>query len=150
MRTTQRNPRAQKTAAEKSRACPGIGAADVEAWSSREWKDGLQIDTLQDLDRLSVRTRNSTYEITVLEPSTGKVLVRGGQLFPDYTTVRLSGSSLGGTFLKRHGIYVGYQLELRHAKQTILTSEIQFIGRVRTAGPSRAPSDTQVIRQDVH
>jgi serine/threonine protein kinase len=32
--------------------------------------------------------------------------VRGGQFFPTYTPARLAGSSLGGSFLKQHGIYL--------------------------------------------
>jgi hypothetical protein len=77
--------------------------------------EGIQIDALQDLEMLTVRTRNSTYEIMVLRPRTGDVLVRGGLFFPAYTLARLAGSSLGGSIFKRHGVYVGFSMELQQS-----------------------------------
>ena len=109
-------------------SCP-VGA-DLDTWSRHDWREGLQIDTLQDLERLSVRTRNSTYEITVLCARTSEVLVRGGQFFPEYTPANLAGSSLGGSFLKQHGIYVGFSMELQYDHQTIVTTRVRSIGRV--------------------
>jgi hypothetical protein len=55
-------------------------------------------------DRLIVRTRNSTYEIVVMVPYVASVMVRGGAFFPDFTPARVAGSSLGGGFLKLHGV----------------------------------------------
>jgi hypothetical protein len=127
-----------------------LDAADVDVWSKREWSNGLQIDSLQDLDMLSVRTRNSTYEITVVNAGAGEVLVRGGHLFPERTAVRLSGSSLGGTFLKRHGIYIGFSMELHVADRTILTSEVQSIGRVRAMGAVIGASAGAIDPSGVH
>jgi len=110
---------------------PIPAVADLETWSKRAWTDGLQVDVLQDLETLCVRTRNSTYEITVLCGRTAEVLVRGGQFFPEYTSVRVAGSSLlGGSFLKLHGIYLGFSMELQHDGQTIVTTEVQSIRRV--------------------
>jgi hypothetical protein len=109
---------------------PVPAVADLESWSKRPWTDGLQVDVLQDLETLCVRTRNSTYEITVLCGRTAEVLVRGGQFFPEYTSARVAGSSRGGSFLKLHGIYLGFSMELQHDGQTIVTSEVQSIRRV--------------------
>lgn len=103
--------------------------ADVETWARHAWTDGLQIETLSNLERIAVRTRNSVYEITVLSPHTGKVLVRGGQFFPEYTPVYLAGASLGSSFLKRHGIYRGFQMELHHEGQRIVTTKVRSITR---------------------
>jgi hypothetical protein len=86
-------------------------AAMLDAWSEQEWNNGLQIDDLAELESLAVRTQNSIYEITVLDGRRGEVLVRGGDYFPERTPALLSGSTLGGTFLKRHGIYVGMKME---------------------------------------
>jgi hypothetical protein len=104
-------------------------AQSLDRWSSHNWRDGLQINELDNLERLSVRTRNSTYEITVLRPQTSEVLVRGGQFFPDYTRARLTGASLGGSFLKLHGIYVGFMMELQSGDQTVVTTKVRSIGR---------------------
>src|SRR5262245_53668001 len=99
-------------------------AADLGAWSERDWNDGIQIEDVSPLDRLLVRTRNTVYEITVLEPHAGEVVVRGGRFFPGPTRARLSGSSLGGSFLKLRGIYVGFSIELWYAGETVITSPV--------------------------
>ena len=92
----------------------------------------MQIDALQQLDTLVVRTRNSTYEVTVVSPRTGDVLVRGGRFFPEPTRARVGGSSLGSSFLKLRGIYVGFCLEFYYDdRQWIVTSPVQSIA----AGP---------------
>jgi len=105
-------------------------SADLETWSKHEWTDGLQIDTLQELDTLSVRTMNNVYDIIVLHPRTAEVLVRGGKFFPEYTTALLAGSSLGGSFLKLRGIYVGFRMEFHRDREAIVTSGVQSIGIV--------------------
>lgn len=85
--------------------------AVLDAWSGSEWDNGLQIDRLGELTTLAVRTARSLYEITILNGNTGDVLVRGGGFFPERTPVQLTGSTFGGSILKRRGIYVGMRLE---------------------------------------
>lgn len=84
---------------------------------------------------LYVRTLNSVYEIAVLSKHSGQVLLRGGRFFPDRTTVVLAGSSLGGAFLKLHGVYLGFRMELHHAGRRIMTSPVQQIRVVPIADP---------------
>jgi hypothetical protein len=69
------------------------------AWSDSEWDNGIQIDQIEELTTLAVRTTNSLYEVTVLDGHTGEVLVRGGEFFPVRTPVRLEGSTCGGSIL---------------------------------------------------
>ena len=102
----------------------------LDNWSRREWSHGLQLEKLEELDSLSVETENNLYEITVLSPFTGEVMVRGGSFFPRRTPVHLSGSSLGGSFLKLRGIYIGYNLEFQHDGRRIVTSRVRAIGMV--------------------
>ena len=85
--------------------------AILDRWSEKEWDNGVQIDDFAELESIAVRTANSVYEITVLDGKRGDVLVRGGKYFPQWTPAHLSGSTLGGTFLKRRGIYVGMKIE---------------------------------------
>ena len=99
------------------------GAAMLDAWSDSEWKDGVQIDQMEELTTLAVQTSNSLYEITVLNGQTGEVLVRGGEFFPVRTPVRLEGSTCGGSILKRRGIYVGLRME-------IIPQPVQLVSRV--------------------
>jgi len=63
----------------------------------------------------------------VLSPATGEILVRGGAFFPVVTKARLAGASLGGSFLKRHGIYVGFRLEFVSDQTPIITTPVQTI-----------------------
>jgi len=104
-------------------------AVTLDQWSGRTWTDGFQTESLLPFDTLIVRTRNSSYEITILTPATGEVLVRGGQFFPEFTRATVAGSSLSGTCLKVRGIYEGFYLELLHAGQTIRTTRIQAATR---------------------
>ncbi len=50
----------------------------LDAWSDAEWNNGVQIDKMEELTTLTVRTRNSLYEITVLNGRTGDVLLDCG------------------------------------------------------------------------
>jgi len=108
-------------------------AALLDTWSSHDWSaSGLQIESVGGLETLTVQTRNSTYEITVVSSQTGEVLVRGGRYFPQFTPARLTGSSLGGSFLKLRGIYVGFNIEFRVAERAIITSQVQSISKSST------------------
>jgi hypothetical protein len=102
--------------------------AMLDHWSKREWKDGIQITDLRELDTLSVETMHHKYEITIIDPSTAEVLIRGGEQFPERTVAYLSGASMGGSFLKAHGIYVGFKMELQIGKRRIITSTVRSIG----------------------
>jgi hypothetical protein len=86
-------------------------AAILDAWSDAKWDQGVQIDQMEELTTLAVRTQNSVYEITILNGQSGEVLVRGGKFFPERTAMRLEGSTFGGSILKRRGIYVGLRME---------------------------------------
>jgi hypothetical protein len=99
----------------------------LDTWSSHSWTEGLQLEALQDMEKLSVRTENSTYEITVISGRSGEILIRGGRFFPEFTPARLAGSSLGGSFLKLRGIYVGFSLEVHFEQRMIITSRVRNI-----------------------
>ena len=102
-------------------------AAQFDAWATHDWRDGVLVDQLAPHDRLIVCTRNSTYEIIVTVPPTAEVLVRGGAFFPEFASARVAGSSLGGTFLKLHGVFAGFQLEIVAEGQPVITTT-----RIRT------------------
>ena len=124
--------------------------AILDAWSDAKWDQGVQIDQMEELSTLAVRTQNTVYEITVLNGHTGEVLVRGGKFFPERTAVRLEGSTFGGSILKWRGIYVGMRMEIvpepvemvsetvidpvtgqkefLHGHKAIVTSPVQSIG----------------------
>jgi hypothetical protein len=105
-------------------------SALLDTWSSHAWEEGVQLENIQDMETLAVRTENSTYEITIICGRTGDVLIRGGRFFPEFTAARLAGSSLGGSFLKLRGIYVGFSLEFHFEKRLIITSRVRNISVV--------------------
>src|ERR1051326_8745543 len=98
-----------------------FAGALLDKWSSHTWREGLQLETMQDMQNLIVETENSTYEITVICGRTGEILIRGGRFFPELTAARLAGSSLGGSFLKLRGIYAGFKMEIHSEDRFIVT-----------------------------
>ena len=106
-------------------AVPASGV--LSAWSTHDWRGGVQVDELAALERLIVRTENSTYEIVLLSPTAANVLVRGGAFFPVFTPARLAGSSLGGSFLKLRSIHVGFRMELVTDSGFSITSSVRTI-----------------------
>jgi hypothetical protein len=109
-------------------SCPA--GAILDTWSSHNWTAGVQLETIQDMKRLEVRTENSLYEITVICGRMGDVLVRGGSFFPEFTPARVAGSSMGGSFLKVRGIYAGFNLEIHTGQKFIITSRVRQISIV--------------------
>jgi hypothetical protein len=106
----------------------------LDTWSAHGWSNGLLINRLAAFDRLTILTRHSTYELIVIAPETAEVLVRGGAFFPEFTRARVAGSSLGGSFLKLHGIYPGFRMELSDGARMIVTSPVRHVETNTNAG----------------
>jgi hypothetical protein len=118
-------------------------ASVLSTWSERDWRqhDGVQLDTLLPMQRLVLRTYQHAYEIFVRCGATGDVFVRGGRLFQDFTAAKLTGSSLGGGFLKQYGIYVGFRVEFNVDGETLLTAPVFSI--------ASGPTEPRDIRSPV-
>jgi hypothetical protein len=101
--------------------------AVLDAWSTQDWSDGLQLDTLPALRSLIIRTRNNDYRLTVIDGVRGDVLVTGGKFFPTPTRARLNGATLGGSVIKSRGVYCGFRLEFQFEGQTIVTTRVKKI-----------------------
>ena len=102
-------------------------AAVLSNWCDDPWTNGVQIEQMDDMQKLYVQTKNSLYEITVIDRRSGEILVRGGQLFPELTPAQLAGATLWGTFLKMRGIYVGFAMEINAGDQRFLTTRVREI-----------------------
>ena len=109
-----------------------VPAATLDTWTAHDWSQGVLLPHLALHDQLIVRTRNSTYEIIVVVPHTASVMVRGGAFFPTFAPARVAGSSLGGGFLKLHGIYAGFQMELVTDDQPIVTTRVRTVSVLPT------------------
>lgn len=93
------------------------------------WEEGIQINACSPLDRLVVETKNSVYDIVVVSPKDGDVLVRGGRLFPDFRKAQLVGATAGGHTVKLLGIYVGLCVELFEDRRSVITSPVAAVYR---------------------
>ena len=122
MSDTTLSPRVDTTPAQKAAPTLGRFASSVEA------SEGVALSLLAAIDQLEVRTRNSVYEITVL--GGGQVMVRGGSFFPDWSAAHLSGSTLGGSFLKMNWIGCGFSMEFLHQSQRIVTTRVREIRKI--------------------
>ena len=101
----------------------------LDTWSSHAWSNGLQIESFDDLTEIQVVTRNSVYEITVIDGFSRSIVVRGGRFFPEGTPALLAGSSFGrgGGFLKIGGIYLGLSMEIVTSQDTFITTHVKAI-----------------------
>ena len=101
----------------------------LDTWINHAWSHGLQIESVDDFTEIHVETRNSIYEITVIDRFSKSILVRGGRFFPERTPAHLAGSSFGGGggFLKLGGIYVGFSVEIVTSDDTIITTHVRSI-----------------------
>jgi hypothetical protein len=88
----------------------------------------VQVDRMEDMEKLVVRTWNSLYEITIIDGRRGEILVRGGQFFPQLTPGRLAGATLVGSFCKMRGIYPGFRMEINANGHWTVTTPVNSIG----------------------
>jgi hypothetical protein len=101
--------------------------AILDNWSKDPWKNGVQVDGMEDMEKLVIQTRNSLYEIIIIDGRSGEILVRGGQFFPELTPARLAGATLGGSFCKMRGIYTGFRMEINASGQRTVTTPVESI-----------------------
>ena len=89
--------------------------------------EGVNIREMEPLTTLLVQTKNSLYRIIPLEAGRSRILVQGGEFFPDLVEARLAGSTAGGTFLKMHWIGGGLQMEIYAGGERVLTSPVRSV-----------------------
>jgi len=88
---------------------------------------GVELRTLAPMTTLLVQTCNTRYRIVV---SAGDaVLVEGGAFFPVRTAARLTGATVGGSFLKVGWIVVGLRMEIVVGDRRIVTSPVRDIAQ---------------------
>jgi len=93
-----------------------------------EGNDGLDVRQAEPLLAIVVRTYNSLYRIIPLQRGDCRVLVQGGQFFPQPTEAHFAGSTFGGSFLKMAWIGTGLHMEINANGQRIITSPVRRIG----------------------
>ena len=108
-----------------------VPAATLETWTAHDWSHGVLLPHLAPHDRLIVRTRNSTYEIVVMCPTSHRSWSRRGVLSRLHSGAR--GRQLAGRrFLKLHGVYAGFQMELVTDDLPIITTRVRTVSVLPT------------------
>jgi hypothetical protein len=127
--TTARTRQATATAERR------VTADSLDVWLARDWSDAVHIGTLPDFQQIHVCTHNTLYELIVVS-ACGDVRVRGGRYFPDWTAARLAGCTAGGSFLRRHTIAPGLQMEIEVDCRRIITSPVRTIALMQACLPA--------------
>jgi len=89
--------------------------------------EGVALMALGACDTIHVRTRNSDYEIIMLDPKSGRAIVRGGECFAEPVEATVSGSTFGGCMLKSGWLGVGLQMEINANGYSHVTSPVQSL-----------------------
>ena len=88
---------------------------------------GVALGELDALTTLVVKTLNSLYKVVVLEPPRTRILIQGGEFFPQLTEAQLAGASFGGSMIKLSWLGCGLRMEVCSGGQRIVTSPVQSI-----------------------
>src|SRR5215510_6103896 len=89
--------------------------------------EGVTLMTLKACDTIHVRTRNSDYEIFMLDPESARALVRGGEYFAEPVEATVSGSTFGVCMLMTSWLGVGLRMEIRVNGQRTVYSPVQSL-----------------------
>jgi hypothetical protein len=89
--------------------------------------EGVTLMRLKARDKIHVRTRNSVYEILMLDPESGRALAQGGEYFAEPAEAIVSGSTFGGCMLKVGWLGVGLRMEIYANGQRTVTSPVQSL-----------------------
>jgi hypothetical protein len=87
--------------------------------------EGVTLEKLKPCNTIHARTRNSDYEIFLLDPESGRALVKGGKYFAEPVEATVSGSSFGGSMLKMGWLGVGLGMEFNANGQYVMTSPVE-------------------------
>jgi hypothetical protein len=89
--------------------------------------EGVDVTGLETGTTVSVYTRNTHYRITVLNGSTGAVVMQGGLHFPTPTYVRLQSCATLDEPAQVGFIGVGRRLQIVDGVRQVVTSPVQSI-----------------------
>lgn len=89
--------------------------------------EGVAINSLKPFDSIWVSTHNSDYRFIILDPKTGRVLVKGGRYFVEPVEAMISGSTFGSSILNNQWIGIGMRIEMWFEDKFIITSAVRAI-----------------------
>lgn len=99
-----------------------------ELVDEQEREGGICIDNLAVGTKIEVRTKNSLYVLTVVDPAKQIVKVIGGKHLPEEIEVIFQGSTFGGSILKPgwigHEMYMEMTIKREH-KNVLTTGPVK-------------------------
>jgi hypothetical protein len=112
----------------KPQSTPGPAGVSLDSFAHvSERAGGIRVRDLSACDCLHLRTRNSHYRLWVLDPVEGRVRVQGGAFFCLPAEATVAGATAGGSMLKVGWILEGFNLEILHGGQRIVTTAVRWI-----------------------
>jgi len=87
----------------------------------------VTLASLKPFDTILLQTHNSEYRILLLDPTTGRALVEGGNYLVEPTETLVRGSDVVGEAFKGGEICVGSRLEMWVEDKVFLTSTIKSV-----------------------
>jgi hypothetical protein len=124
------------------RFCTLDGAASI---SSK--LEGVTLRRLEARDTIYARTNNHDYEILLLDPDSGRAMVKGGKYIVESTEATVVGSTFGGCMLKVGWLGVGMRMEILAGDQYLVTTPLESLRVVRVSSDdySRFNSAARVL-----
>ena len=95
--------------------------------------EGVRLNTLTRSDTIHARTLNSDYELTLIDPASGQVRLKGGKSFASSVEATVSGSTFGGWMIKLGWLGVGLRMEFNTGGQRFVTTPVQSLTVTRGA-----------------
>lgn len=123
----------ERSSVEKIMCVMKLNHTSDEVIEISENVEGVTLEKLRPCDMIHARTCNSDYEIFLLDPESGRALVRGGKYFVEPTEAIVSGSNFGGSMLKSGWLGHGLRMEFNVKGYRIATSPIMEL-RVEHGG----------------
>ena len=105
--------------------------------------EGVSLRTLAAYDTIQAQTVNNVYEIFLLDPESGRALVRGGKYFAEPTEATVNGSTFGGSVLKMGWLGVGLRIEIRANGKRTVTSPVQSLRVERSECGTAEPDSVE-------
>jgi hypothetical protein len=100
--------------------------------------NGVAIQSLAAGTHLAVNTRNTRYQVIVMDPATRQVTVSGGPTLRERIQGRLEGATTGGSVLRLGWIGVGLRMEVSTNDRRITTSAVRSVTIEREQHPGPA------------
>jgi hypothetical protein len=122
------------------------GPGPVESFSAprigqsgdRTSRPGILVDILPRNARIVVTTKNSRYDIKVLDGAERRISITGGKVFPDATEMLLEGANTDFGMIEPGWISVGMPVTLSTGVRRITTSRVESVMFDRVPSAVRA------------